>query len=169
MDSLDLTDWQRYRQGDHSAFARIYHRHRDHLLAFCVYSGHSRDAGEDIVQETFTRLARQERGEELRSVKNWLFICARNLSMNVFKKEKRELPIDNTTAISDSLSPETRQFIETVLNRLAPEERELILLREYHGFAVAELAAMFDATDEAIRVRLFRIRKRMAALGKECR
>lgn len=173
MEELDQADWRRYCEGDETSFARLYRRHKDHLLTYSVYAGHAREVGEDIVQEVFASLLRQKgNGTQIGSIKGWLFICARNASLNLLKRQKRDSgnpAVPDIATAEMANTPEIQRFLQTVLMRLEPDERELILLREYHGFSTGELATMLGLTEEAVRVRLYRVRKRMHELGKEYR
>lgn len=164
MTELDGYDWQSFRSEDPLAFGRIYNRNKDLLLTYCVHLGLTRESGEDVLQEAFAQLARQR--DEIGSIRNWLFVCARNLCFNELKRRRRETDQRFGVTISSGIDPGTAVFIERVLRRLQPEERELILLREMHGFSARELAAMQNTSEQAIRVRLYRIRKRMHELGK---
>lgn len=164
MTELDRYDWLSFRGGDPLAFGRIYNRNKDRLLTYCVHLGLTRESGEDVLQVAFTQLAR-ERGE-IESIRNWLFVCARNLCLNQLKRLRRETDQPYAATVSSEIDPGMAEFIDRVLKRLLPEERELILLRELHGFSARELAAMQNTSEQAIRVRLYRIRKRMHELGK---
>lgn len=163
MDQLDSEDWSGFSGGDNRAIARIYQRHKDKLLSYCVYVTGDRQIGEDAVQETFLRLMRQRGRLEIKtSLRNWLFICARNLIFNLLK-ERRETS-DGAYVPVEEAEVEVRLFIEGVLSQLSAEERELILLREQQQFSIRELAEMLGLSEEAVRVRLFRIRKKMQSL-----
>jgi RNA polymerase sigma factor (sigma-70 family) len=165
---LDTSDWISYCRGETAALGRIYGRHKDKLFSYCLYLTRHRNASEDIVQESFTRLmTRRDQGDELRSVANWLFICARNLALNQLARHQKETEWQEAGAPVVQSDPETARFVERVLHKLDVEERDLILLREQQLFSTAELAEMFDVTEEAIRVRLYRIRKKMQELAKE--
>lgn len=161
---MDRYDWLSFRGGDPLAFGRIYDRNKDRLLTYCVHLGLTREGGEDVLQEAFAQLARQ-RGE-IESIRNWLFVSVRNHCLNQLKRLRREMSPPDAATVSSEIDPEAAEFIERVLKRLLPGERELILLRELHGFSARELADMQNTSEEAIRVRLYRIRKRMHELGK---
>lgn len=165
MNEADQHDWGRYCRGERAALERIFTRHRDAMYTYCLYMTGSREDSEDLVQDAFVRLARQNRKEPIRSLRNWLFVCVRNLTLNLLtKKPPRPVApvLPNPVA-----SPEVHAFVQQILDRLSPDDRELVLLREQHGFTPSELASMLDLTPEAVRVRLFRARKKMQKLAKE--
>lgn len=165
----DATDWINFCKGDSESLERIYRRHKDRLMTYCYYVTHQRETSEDIVQETFRRVIDLRKdGNRIVSVGNWLFICARNLALNQLSRyrtrKSQPAATSDTTLFPD---PETRRFVEKVLQRLDPDERDLILLREHEQYSICELSEMLDLSEEAVRVRLFRIRKKMQTLAKE--
>jgi len=166
MDQLDIEDWKSYCQGDSSAICRIYDRNADKLYSFCLYLCGDVQLSEDVLQDSFLNLMKQRnKGKINRSIRSWLFVVARNLIYNKKKKlasEREYMQIVDR----NSIDPETRLFIMNILNKLLPHERELILLREYQRFSIGEIAQMLELSDEAVRVRLYRVRKKMQALER---
>lgn len=145
---------------------KAYIQYKDNLFQFSLYLTGNREVSEDIVHETFLKFARQkEKIKDIQSVKDWLFICARNLIYNYLKKKTiyGYQPIDNGTPITI----EQKIFIKQVLSKLKLEERELILLREHQRYSIKEISGLLALSEEAVRVRLFRVRKKMQTLAKE--
>jgi RNA polymerase sigma-70 factor (ECF subfamily) len=140
-------------------------------LNYCTYVTRDHAAGEEIVQETFLRLINQkEHLSELSSLKDWLFICARNLCFNHLKAGKRMANYpESCEELMAENSDEMSHFIQMVLDKLTAEERDLILMREQQQYSITEIASHLSASEEAIRVRLYRVRKKMQQFGKEYR
>jgi RNA polymerase sigma-70 factor (ECF subfamily) len=169
MEFTDKQDWTAFCRGDREAMVRIYNRHKDRLYSFSLYVTGDRQTSEDLVADTFVRLMEQKNRLVLEeSLKNWLFICLRNMTYNLLKRNNRNAHLGRPeiTGIVDDHS-ELKMFIETVLERLEPDERELILLREQQGFSIPEISEIFNISEEAVRTRLYRVRKKMQRLGKE--
>jgi RNA polymerase sigma-70 factor (ECF subfamily) len=167
MDQLDREDWRRFRRGDNTGLERIYGRHKDKLYTFCLYVTGDCQLSEDIVQETFVRLMGQSQKLDSNArIKDWLFICARNLTYNDIKKHIRSVSLSQIENPAIEMSAEARLFIQRVLDRLALDERELILLREQQRFSIEEISKMLGISEEAVRVRLYRIRKKMQQIAK---
>lgn len=121
---------------------------------------------EDIVHDTFINLIdNRHEWPAINSMQNWLFICVRNLAYSRLK-HRRTVDYQPLGDIEVESTVEQRLFIDSVLNRLDTAERELILLREQQGLAITEIAAIMDISAEAVRVRLYRIRKKMCHLVK---
>jgi RNA polymerase sigma-70 factor (ECF subfamily) len=168
MDKRDREDWRRFRSGDVTAMERIYNRHKDSMYTYCLYVTGNRQVSEDIVQETFVRLMKQKASLDIETtLKNWLFICTRNLTFNYLRKQSRDVPLTTIKNPVTAMDVVTKLFIQNVLGKLKPEERELILLREQQRFSVEELSQMLEISEEAVRVRLYRVRKKMQHIAKE--
>jgi RNA polymerase sigma-70 factor (ECF subfamily) len=168
MNDRDQTDWLEYVGGSNAALDRIQRRHQTALLKYCSYATGSYAQAQDIVQETFLRLINQRSKLTVKtSLADWLFICARNLCFNLAKREKVRESFDaDLPGVETTVDQETARFIEQVLGKLSLEERDLILLREQQGYAIGEIALLLSLSEEAVRVRLYRVRRKMQELGK---
>ncbi len=167
MEQPDREDWRSFRRGDVKGLERIYNRHKDRMYTYCLYATGDRHLSEDIVQETFVKLMAQKTKLDIETTMgNWLFICARNLTFNHLKSQTRRVSLSQIENPAIEMGVETRLFIENVLDKLALEERELILLREQQRFTVKEISDMLGISEEAVRVRLYRIRKKMQKIAK---
>jgi|GEM_PF-2167015 len=170
MEDRDRLDWRLFEEGDQKAFDRIFQRHRRHLLKYSSYMTGSSAVGEDVVQETFMRLLEQKGSLTIRSsLKDWLFICARNHSLNLLAKRRRMEQFLPDVAGNNDCSDEMKWLIQEVLGKLNHDERDLILMREQQQYSIMEMATLLGISQEAVRVRLFRIRKKMYELGKRYR
>jgi RNA polymerase sigma-70 factor (ECF subfamily) len=166
MKEADLNDWKKYQNGDNTALENIYNRHKDKMFNYCIYLTGDIEISEDIIQDTFLKLAQQkDKLSDLHSLKDWLFIIMRNKTFNILKK--KPVPVYQPIGLEQTISIEDKLFIEKILSSLERDERELILMREQFGYSIKEIASMLDIKEEAVRVRLFRIRKKMQILAKE--
>lgn len=167
MSNTDSIDWAKFQSGDDSGYAleRIYNRNRGNMLTYCLYLTGNRQLSEDIVQDSFLKLAEQK--GSIKSIKDWLFICVRNAAFNSIKKGSRNLyqPLSNSAA--SQISAEQKLFIKSILGQLETKERALILMREHQRYSIREISSMLEISEEAVRVRLFRIRKKMQSLATE--
>jgi RNA polymerase sigma-70 factor (ECF subfamily) len=151
-----------------------------HLRALCP----TQEDAEDALQETFLavfRYAAGFRGES--SAKTWLFTIARNAAWKTKRSvEARSLDDANESleSLGDSagwgesdpeslaVKAQSRERLRRALNDLAPEDREILVLRELEGFSGEETASILSLGLPAMKSRLHRARLRLAgALRKE--
>lgn len=156
---------------DPRGFELAYRAHAARLYAFLLRLSGRREVAEDLLQQTFLRLA--ERGPDLRpdsDLRAWLFAVARNAHTSL----RRSNPGAGDEPLEALVSPppdvEARLLlgdVEGALARLRVEDRELLLLVGVEGLEPVAVASMLGVTQVALRQRLARARSRLLAeLGR---
>lgn len=169
------------KRGDTSAFDAVYEKYRRRLFSFALRLTGRRENAEEIVQETWLRLA--TRAAALRDdtfLGPWLFTVARNLCISSWRLRDHALsggPDPDLLEVPDTggRSPlqsaeasEFRQRLELALARLPVPYREVLLLVGVEGLTPSEAAGVCGVRPEALRKRLERARDMLAeALGWE--
>jgi len=136
--------------------------------------GSASDA-EDVVQEAWLRYARSAAG--VRDVRAWLVRATTRLCLDELRsaRVRRELyvgpwlpePVLTGAEAGDPLAlVERRELLSlgalTLLERLSPAERAVLVLREAVGLSHAEIAAAAGLTEASSRQLLSRARRRLA-------
>jgi len=119
------------------------------LIAYASALLHDVDRARDVVQDTFIRLCQQPPERVREQLKSWLFTVCRNRAMDILRKER------NTTALEDvrwkkvagpGLQPdesidlaERHAQLMAMLERLSPNQREVILLKFQQGLSYQEI------------------------------
>lgn len=141
----------------------LFSAHRDGVFRYlCRLVGY-RQAGE-LTQEVFLRVARGPVpvADEARR-RAWVFSIARNLACNHVRDDRRRgVPVD----LEDAPAPPTQEVaaaLREALDRLAPLDRDVFLMRETAGLSYAEIAAACDLSPDAVRSRLHRARQQLRA------
>jgi RNA polymerase sigma-70 factor (ECF subfamily) len=138
-----------------------------------------REAAEEIVQEAFIKY--YERRDVLptdEGLKFWLIRVARNLALNYEKRRGRErkalervfhepAPRAEKAALDQVTDAESVGDVQKALLLLPENLRMVLILKEYAGFAYAEIGKMMNITEGNVKVRVFRARARLAQLLKE--
>jgi RNA polymerase sigma-70 factor, ECF subfamily len=159
-------------RGDTRAFDLAYERLRAPLYTFLVRLTGRPALAEDLLQETWLRLARHAgrlpADTELRA---WLFTVARNL----YRSHRRWVLLDTDRLRQFGLLPSdsvpspfeavvastTERNVERALISLRLEDRELLLLCSVAGFQPTEAAGILGITPVAVRQRLVRARAKL--------
>jgi RNA polymerase sigma-70 factor (ECF subfamily) len=114
------------------------------------------DAAEDIAQEAFVRLLRQELPAE--EARPWLFTVAMNLVRDGARKAVRRERLLAKAPLLLSTTPrpdeaferaERARVVRGVLDRLSPRDRQLLLLRE-EGFRYEEIARVIGVAPSSV-------------------
>ena len=145
------------------------------LGQFLVQVMRDRFLAEDALQETL--LIAFERRDELASVENpraWLFGVARNRALLALRGRRRARAALERLGrgADDGADPADAVAVRDLLARvLSPDDRMLVVLRYVHRFTARDLATMTGRSEEAVRQRLSRARRRLlpAFEGEEAR
>lgn len=140
-------------------------------VAYAVARNHP-DA-EDIVQETFLRLLRYGRLEEIRNLRAWLARVAWRAALDRLRKRRRsaELPLEEVAgpvrqlhargANAEKLaaSNEMIALLERLIATLPPKLRTTFQLSTEKELSGAEIARVLEIPEASVRTRLFRARQ----------
>jgi RNA polymerase sigma-70 factor (ECF subfamily) len=126
---------------------------------------------EDITQNVFLKL--YENFDQLRdkeSANFWIFRSARNEYYNYYNKNKRNIEISESLINNEKDEFELESFIElkemkaivlVELNKMAYEQKEVYLLKEYGGLSYKEIAETLEIDENLVKSRLFKVRQKL--------
>lgn len=150
-----------------------YQEHGPAVMAFLRSRLGSLEDAEELMQETFVRAMRAaDRLRDRSTVRGYLFTTAHNLLRDRFRRSKVS-PIVAATASefesSDGEATDTRarlgalvDRLSEVLDRLPEAQREAFKLGVLDRMPYREIAEMKGWTVSAVKVNVFRARKRVA-------
>ena len=162
---------QRAGDGDQAAFLELYERHRQPIFHFAYRLLGSIEIAEDVTHECFLSLIRKPENfrSERGKLRSYLFAAARNLALKHFRNQGREAALDEVAEeprISERQQPLRRLLDEELAMEvrqavlgLPPLQREALVLFEYEGLALSEIADIVGADVGAVKARLFRARE----------
>jgi RNA polymerase sigma-70 factor (ECF subfamily) len=169
---------ERAEAGDPAAFMILYEGHRAAVFGFSYRLSGSVAAAEDITHDCFLGLIRKpgnfQKGRA--SLRTYLLAAARNLWLKGLRNSGRETALDENAA--DNISAPGREPLDGLLAdelgikvrdaiaALPPLQKEALVLFEYEGLALNEIAEMVGTDVGAIKSRLHRAR---ASLRDELR
>jgi len=141
------------------------------LRAFAISLSRNVDRADDLVQETLLRaIDNIDSFQPGTNMSAWLFTILRNLFRSEHRKRRREVE-DPDGNYADTLTspPEQQGRVEfeelrVALAKLAPDQREAIILVGASGFSYEEAAAICDCAVGTIKSRVNRARMRLADL-----
>jgi len=169
---MDLSERQliaRFRRGDRDAFEEVVGRWSRDItnLAFRM-TGHHEDA-RDVAQQCFLRAYQsRQRFEGNASLGTWLYRIAVNICRDRLRAERsrrrvvhaisnprnRPRPGHRPVRSSATETDETQARIAEAMASLPAAEREVAVLRHYHGLSCREIAELLDAPYTTIKSRL---------------
>jgi RNA polymerase sigma factor (sigma-70 family) len=139
---------------------------RSSLFNYFRRCGVPTDAAEDLTQTTFIALmeARRRFDPARGTARVFLFGIARNLRMSWARSARLRGDVEGQDATeSRGKAPawEDRLAVQSAVRELPEEQREAILLREFHGFCYDEIAELQGVPVGTVRSRLARAREQL--------
>ena len=174
--------------GDAAAWEEIVQRYHRRIYNICYRFAGSADDAQDLTQEVFIRMYRTlntydvERGAFM----TWLTTMTRNLLVDHFRKRRQDRLTDSldTTAsehedavplgerIPDTGPPpdsgiqsrEARETVHQALQKLSPELREAVILRDLQDMDYKEIATVLKVPEGTVKSRINRGRAELGRL-----
>ena len=157
--------------GDQAAFLELYDRYRQPIFRFAYRLLGSTEVAEDVTHDCFLGLIRKpENFQPARaSLKTYLYAAARNLALKHFRNTGREAGMDEVTEEPEDspgrgplrrlLDEELAAQVREAVSSLPPLQREALILFEYEGLSLTEVAEIAGTDVGAIKARLYRARE----------
>ncbi|MFI4969007.1 MAG: RNA polymerase sigma factor [Lysobacterales bacterium] len=167
---LDRVTLERARRGDMAAFAAIYERFGGTCYNLALRVLGEPAAAEDIVQEVFLKLfagLRSYRGDAPFGA--WLKRMTANATIDALRLHQRFRDDDPDTLFesmpAQDADAESRTDAWSLLMRLPPRARAVVILHEVEGYTHKELGELFGQTESYSKSILARALKRLNAPG----
>jgi RNA polymerase sigma-70 factor (ECF subfamily) len=158
-------------KGDQAAFLELYDRYRDPIFRFAYRLLGTVEIAEDVTHDCFLSLIRKPENfrPERASLKTYLYAAARNLALKHFRDQGRETGLDEVSEepkdssrrgpLRRLLDEELATQVREAIFSLPPLQREALILFEYEGLSLNEVAAVAGTDAGAIKARLYRARE----------
>ena len=174
--------------GDAVAWEEIVQRYNRRIYNICYRFAGSAEDAQDLTQEVFIKMYRTLSSYDAgrAAFMTWLTTITRNLLVDHFRKTKQERMTESLDAASsehedamplsdkipDKAAPpdariQTRQAGEKVheaLQKLSPELREAVILRDLQDMDYREIAAVLKVPEGTVKSRINRGRAELARL-----
>ena len=171
---------RRVQARDDLAFREIVERYQAKVFSIIYGILRNHNDAEDIAQQVFAKVYFSIRNFDFRSsLLTWIYKITVNECYDYLRKKRvRKLVYESDFSEEDAhrmeasdpaTDPSTpvdkrlaqRDLVTKLLDKVSPEDRSLILLKEVEGHSVEELAAMTGLNENTIKVKLFRTRQKL--------
>ena len=162
--------------GDSTAFIELYERYRTAIFRFAYRLCGSAEQAEDIAHDCFLSLIRRPAAFQpgRASLKTYLLAAARNLWLKTLRSSERESSLEDvneTRFVSSDNQPLERLLDQELAARvqravlgLSPLQREALVLFEYEGLRLNEIAELIGTDVGAVKSRLHRARQSLKSV-----
>lgn len=158
-------------------FETVYQTELPRIYNFFRYRVGDDQIAEDLTAETFEKAwkHRERYRKDLASFSTWLFIIARRVATDHFRRRRPTVRLEEAAQLTDpqSLEEETQERAEfaqvsILLARLAERERELVALKYGAGLTNRAIARISGLSESNVSTILHRLTRQLRAqLEKE--
>ncbi|MBN2483925.1 MAG: sigma-70 family RNA polymerase sigma factor [Candidatus Omnitrophica bacterium] len=161
--------------GDIEAFEAIYRATSRFVFHIALRMTNNRANAEDITQEVFIKVHKNLWKFRFESqISTWMYRITVNTVMNYMRKSpKSTVPLASLEGyLPDARHEEferneQRRLIGRLLNELNPDQRAVLVLREFEGLDYREIARVLKIKINTVRTRLKRAREKLMERGRE--
>jgi len=151
-------------------FEQIYADYWQKIFRLCMGYVNDYEQAQDIAQETFITVWHQlDTFRNESGIGTWIFRIASNICLRQIEREKRyqktEVPLQLAEQKQENMEPQL-QFLYRCISELSETDRIIISL-ELEGIKQAEIAQIVGISEVNVRVKLHRIKDRLAQKFKE--
>jgi RNA polymerase sigma-70 factor (ECF subfamily) len=174
--------------GDAAAWEEIVQRYHRRIYNICYRFAGSGDDAQDLTQEVFIKMYRTLQSYDLDrgAFMTWVTTITRNLLVDHFRKSKQDRMTDSIdsapsehedsmplseqihdTALTPDARAQSREVKETVhkaLQKLSPDLREAVILRDLQDMDYKEIATVLKVPEGTVKSRINRGRAELARL-----
>ena len=134
----------------------------DNLYRFVLKNIKDIDKAKDIVQDTYVKFWEKKDSVNSSKIKSYLFTTAYHTLIDVVRREKKQGSFDDVKEerySSESHYSDLQEILHEAIEQLPEDQKAVILLRDYEGYAYDEIAEITGMNESQVKVYIFRGRK----------
>ena len=155
-------------------------KYYDSILDYCMRRLSSRDAAEEVTQDTFLLMIEKAANLTNDFLKYWLTKVAENKCNAYLRRVKREnrhvhldgLDVEASVLLSNKVSDCSfgayyETYMAAMLNHLSPKEAYLCELRFIKGYSPERIAEILQIKESAVNTRVSRLKRKIEKIIRE--
>lgn len=164
------------KENDHLALETLFNRYYKGLCRFCALYTNNMEVAEEIIADLFIKLWDNRGTVTIMNVKGYLFISAKNLSLNYNQKKKppvdfleemeikQPMALDANTPFKIISGRESYNQIMRVIDTLPSSQRKVLLMSRIDNLEKHEIARILDISVRTVETTLYQAIKKMRTL-----
>lgn len=160
---------KKIKEGDSNAFRHFIDLYGKDLYWFALGYVHKKEIAEEVVSDVFLSVwQNRQKLEEIRTIKTWLLIMAKNQSISYLRKELPDtiISIDDLKETdnyfipyiqapdSQIISYEEIERINEAINTLSPKCKEVFMLAKIEKIPYKEIAQILNISVKTINIHI---------------
>lgn len=162
-------------------FEPLVKRHQNKVYRMVYHMLHKEEEAWDVAQEVFLKIYNNRASyTENAKFTTWLYRIATNAAIDRIRQLKREQKVQSMDDHVDLASPdrgqqdqlqvaENNKKLQMALAQLSERQRGMVIMKYYEGFAVNEIAEVYECANGTVKATLFQavrnLRKHLGELG----
>ncbi len=136
-----------------SEYNQCVEAYADKVYRFVLKMGAPESLANTLVKKCFTALWQRRKKIDPKKVKTFLFTEAFNLAV------QRNHLLDQDAEPAQKTATKAQKILELSLQKLQPQQRALLILRDYEGYNYDEIGSITGLSEEAVKNEIYRARK----------
>lgn len=173
-DEQDRALIQRYLDGHGDAAGGLVDRYQKRLFNVALRMLDDAQDAEDVTHTVFFNAFLKLRTYDPRhKFFSWVYRMTVNESLNVLKRRKRTVTLDDEPAIAapeaptDDEAAQVQRQVGKALMGLKPDDRAVVVLKHFMFFSYEEIADVLEIPVKTVKSRLFTARERLQLILRE--
>lgn len=173
--------WRKFlKKGDQHSFGFIYNHCVDDLFSYGISLGYHKETCQDAIQDTFYKLCiSRVKLHHVENVIAYLFKIYKHFLIDSGKKERREESIESlfdsftihVTVLDEIIRNENSEWlqrkVESLLNKLTANQKEIVYLKYTVGLQHREIAEVLGINEDSARKLLYRAMEKLRKYAAE--
>ncbi len=148
-------------QGDLSQFGRLYDEYVRKVYQFIWFKTHHRETAEDLTSVVFLKALENINSIDAKKApfKAWLFSVARNTVIDHYRSHHETVNLEDAWEVKDKRDVArdvgmelTIQSVQKYMEKLKPDQREIVLLRVWGDHSFKEIAEITGKSEAATKM-----------------
>ncbi len=167
---LETLDYEvivaKLKQGDEATYQWMIGRWHGKIFNFAFRYSNDREFAAEVVQKTFIHVFEKiNQLNDASKLRAWIYRIASNCCASEGRSKQRHQTsmlnqevfarTDHATPASHLEREETRNTVKEVLQLIPPEQRQVIIMKEYDGLKFREIAEITGESENTIKSRMY--------------
>lgn len=162
------------KNGSSTAVRHLLSEYQHYMYTICYNVLRNREEAEEATQDSFLKVIKAiPHYTKNGKLTTWMYAIAYRTSLDYLKKRKHTISLENIEiSIENNQSDhgaknDKLERINTIINELPPEDAGLIRVYYMEQMSVKELSDYLGQSESNVKVRLHRIRKKIALMAQK--
>lgn len=145
-----------------SQFNKCVDDYSDNLYRFVLKNIKDEEKAKDIIQDTFEKFWHKKDAVQPGKEKSYLFTIAYHAFIDQTRREKKMgnfKEVKEEDFFENSHYSDLQEVLHQAINQLPEDQKAVIMLRDYEGYAYDEIAEITGLSESQVKVYIFRGRK----------